>query len=66
MTMIYTHVLNLQGIHSPRLAACSSYRRKPVSRGPDWIPPYQQVRGRRVKHGMTGRTEDDTMRLAAG
>jgi hypothetical protein len=26
------------GVHSPRLAANSSYRRKPVSRKPDWIP----------------------------
>jgi hypothetical protein len=25
-------------VHSPRLAANSSYRRKPVSRKPDWIP----------------------------
>jgi len=25
-------------VHSPRLAASSSYRRKPVSRKPDWIP----------------------------
>jgi len=25
-------------VHSPRLAASSSYRRKPVSRNPDWIP----------------------------
>ena len=49
--MISTHVLNPLGVHSPRLAANSSYRRKPVSRGPDWIPP--PVRGRHVKHGMT-------------
>ena len=33
------------GVHSPRLAAKSSYRRKPVSRKPEWIPPYQ-IRGR--------------------
>ena len=26
------------GVHSPRLAANSSYRQKPVSRKPDWIP----------------------------
>jgi len=45
--------LNPLGVHSPRLAASSSYRRKPVSMGPDWIPPHQ-VRGRCVKHGMTG------------
>ncbi len=25
-------------VDTPRLAASSSYRRKPVSRGPDWIP----------------------------
>ena len=25
-------------VHSPRLAASASYRRKPVSRKPDWIP----------------------------
>ena len=43
----------IQRFEYPRRAASPSYRRKPVSRGPDWIPPYQ-VRGRRVKHGMTG------------
>jgi len=45
----------------PRFAASPSYRRTPdlgpgqapISSGPDWIPPYP-VRGRRVKHGMTG------------
>ena len=31
-------VLNPLEVHSSRLAASSSYRRKPVSRGPDWIP----------------------------
>jgi len=25
-------------VDTPRLAASTSYRRKPVSRGPDWIP----------------------------
>jgi len=30
--------LESYGVHSPRLAANSSYRRKPVSRKPDWIP----------------------------
>ncbi|MDE2059402.1 MAG: four helix bundle protein [candidate division NC10 bacterium] len=30
--------LNPLRVHSPRLAASSSYRRKPVSRGSDWIP----------------------------
>jgi len=37
--------LDLFGLYSPPLAANSSYRRKPVSRKPDWIPPYQ-IRGR--------------------
>ena len=31
-------IMNPLGVHSPQLAASSSYRRKPVSRGPDWIP----------------------------
>jgi len=33
------------GLYSPPPAANASYRRKPVSRKPDWIPPYR-VRGR--------------------
>src|SRR5574337_1183468 len=31
-------LLALLGFHSPRLVASSSYRRKPLSRWPDWIP----------------------------
>ena len=45
-------------MHSPRLAAKSSYRRKPVSRKADWIPC--QVRN----DGARG--EEDTPLLAAG
>src|SRR3970040_382689 len=40
-------------VDTPRRAASSSYRRKPVSRGLGWILPYP-VRDRRVKQGMTG------------
>jgi len=45
-------------VHSPRLAAKASYRRKPVSRKADWIPC--QVRN----DGVRG--EEDTPLLAAG
>jgi hypothetical protein len=33
----FPHFIPLR-VDTPRLAASSSYRRKPVSRGPDWIP----------------------------
>ena len=37
------------GVHSPRLAVSSSYRRKPVSRRPDWIPCQARNDGREHK-----------------
>jgi len=39
-------VLNPFGLYSPPLAASSSFRRKPESRRPDWIP--HQVRNDRI------------------
>src|SRR4030042_3278621 len=53
-------------VHSPRLVANSSYRRKPVSRKWYWIPPYP-VRGRvsQARNDIP-RTETDTPLLAAG
>ena len=50
--------LNSLRVHSPRLAANSSYRRKPVSRKADWIPC--QARNDEA------RGEEDTPLLAAG
>jgi len=54
-------------VHSPRLAASSSYRRKPVSRKPDWIPcqarndgpgqktiPRSLLRGGSISRGFLG------------
>ena len=38
--------LNPFGLYSPPLAASSSFRRKPESRRPDWIP--HQVRNDRI------------------
>ncbi len=39
-------LLNPMRVHSPRLAASSSYRRKPVSRRPGWIPCQARNDGR--------------------
>jgi hypothetical protein len=66
-------ILNLLGVQYPQLAASTLYRRKPVSRGPNWFPPYQ-VRGRpRIQYGAgvasteeRAITEDETSQLAAG
>jgi len=49
-------LLNPLGLYSPPLAANSSYRRKPVSRKPAWIPC--QARN-------DGKEEGDTPLLAA-
>ncbi len=58
-------------VHSPRLAASSSYRRMPVSRGPDWIPCQARNDGREqetiprgLPRGSSFRAERDTCTIS--